>query len=102
MNISLTTAIAALVLATSFPAKSQLALETAFSGQPLIYTRDGKLHGCGVRIVSVDEPAQAGQPSLGIDASMQLDIALKNILIKVTARRVQFVNGKLDYTASRF
>lgn len=46
--------------------------------------------------MSVDSPTREGQPSIVIDASMQLDLMLTGILVKVTARRALFVGGKLE------
>lgn len=43
-----------------------------FSGQPLIYQREGKIHGCGVRVVGVSEFSTASDVVRIVDASFAL------------------------------
>jgi hypothetical protein len=74
---------------------AQGARETAFAGQPLIYAKEGKLYGCGVRVVGIDQPDAAGQPVLIFDASVQLDLRMRGIFVKATVRRGIFADGNL-------
>lgn len=86
----------ALMLAVLLPSRAQVARETEFMGQPLIYAKDGKLHGCGVRVFATEAPAKADAPIFAVDASIQLDLRFGGMLVKFTAFRTKFRNGKFE------
>ena len=81
------------------PSRAQVARETAFLGQPLIYAKDGKLHGCGVRVFATEAPTQEGAPIFALDTSIQLDLQLGGMFVKFTAFRAKFRNGKFESRA---
>lgn len=86
----------ALVMVIALPSHAQVARETAFQGQPLIYAKDGKLHGCGVRIFATEAATHVGAPIFAVDTSIQLDLHLGGIFVKFTAFRAKFRNGKFE------
>ncbi|UUZ67375.1 hypothetical protein LP416_21880 [Polaromonas sp. P2-4] len=75
---------------------TQNARETAFVGQPLIYSKSGKIDGCGVRLIAIDESSNADGPRLVIDASLQLSTRWQAMVVKATAGRMLLENGKLQ------
>lgn len=87
--------LAASLMAYSALAVCQAARDTEFMGQPLIYAKDGKLHGCGVRVFAVETGYNSDQSMLAIDGSMQLDLRMGGIMVKMTAQKATSEAGKL-------
>lgn len=89
--------IAALLLSLPFlgapAAFAQNAREAMMVGEPLIYGKDGKLTGCGIRVIAMDEVPKAGAVVLVIDSSIQLDMKLAGMMVKFVASRTAMVDG---------
>lgn len=92
--------IAAVSVACPSLSHGQVGRDTAFLGQPLIYAHDGKLLGCGVRVFAVETGYGSDQSMLAIDGSMQLDLMLGGIMVKMTAQKATNEGGKFRRTGT--
>jgi hypothetical protein len=90
--------IAAVMLLMAFgfstSAQAQNAREATLVGQPLIYAKEGKLTGCGIRVLAMDEAPKAGVAVLLIDSSIQLNMNVAGMMVKFVASRAAMVNGE--------
>lgn len=88
---------ALVVLALTFGAAPEATAQNARAamliGQPLIYAKDGKLTGCGIRVMAMDEAPKSGATTLIIDSSIQLDLKVAGMLAKFVASRATQVDG---------
>jgi hypothetical protein len=80
----------AVALLSTFRAYPQNADETRIDGQPLIYVKDGHIHGCGVRFIGFQLGTDSIARSWDISVNFYADgfAAVKGMSYELDARRL--------------
>jgi hypothetical protein len=78
----------------AFGSCAQITRPIEFEGQPLIYTKDGVITGCGLRVLGAEQSPK--KPLLLIDSSFQIDSRFYGVIAKFTARYGVMKDGVLS------